>query len=82
MIHKLDVRSPRRGCESQRIAFLFARCCQEIDDVIVDHDGGHDHVRAAFARPIGEKARVNQHMALNSVNPFGGDVLRQLLDNR
>src|SRR5213082_1828060 len=54
---------------------------EEIDHVVVNHDGGHDYVGAALARPVRKEARVNQIAALNFVNAFGGNVLGKLLDD-
>src|ERR1700730_2228695 len=71
---ELDVRGLRRGYENGGIAGLGGRRDGEVDHVVVDHDGGHDDIRAAFARTVGEQAGVDENAALDFADAFGGDV--------
>src|SRR6202022_1563418 len=80
--HEFDVRGLRRGDERSGIAGFGGRGDREVDHVVVHHDRGHHDIGAALAKAIGEQASVDQDAALDFADAFGGDVLRELFDNR
>ena len=64
-----------------RVAEFRAGFGDEVDDVVVDHDGGHDHVGAAFARAVREKGGVNEDAAVDAANAFGADLFGERFDD-
>src|SRR5713101_7694583 len=65
VIHEFNVGSLRRGFDGDGIARLCAWRADKIDDIVVDHDRGHDDVCAPFARAVWEKGRVDQHLSID-----------------
>ena len=55
VIHEFDVGSLRREFDSDGVALLRTWRANKIDDVVIDHNGGHDDVRAPLARAVREK---------------------------
>jgi len=82
VIHEFDVRSLWRGMESDRIARLRAWRAVEIDDIVIDHDGGHNDVCASFPWAVGEKSNVDQHASFDFANALGCDLLCELPDDQ
>ena len=78
----MRVGSLGRGFEPDRVTGLCAWSADDVDDVIVDHNRGHDHVRAAFAGTVGEEGRVNEHAAGDLADAFPSHALRDLPDGR
>ena len=81
MIHEFDVGSLRRRLEIDRISYFRAGRTDEIDDIVIDHDGGHHDVGAPFAGAVREKRRVDQRTPFDLVNALGSDVFRKLFDD-
>src|SRR6266850_605262 len=81
VIDESDVGSLRRGVEHDGVAGFGAGFGKEIDDVVVDHDGGHDDFGAVFTRAIRKERCVNEYAAFDFANALGGDVFGELLDD-
>ena len=81
MIHELDIRSLRRSFEVDGISCFRAGRAEEVDDIVIDHDGGHHDICASLAGAIREKRRVDQHTSFNFANAFGRDIFGELLDD-
>jgi len=59
-----------------------ARFGDEIDDVVVDNDGGHERHCPTFATRIGKQSGVDVDMAFDLANPFAKTSLGDWFDDR
>ncbi len=82
LIDEFDRAGWRGSGELDGIAWPGARFGDEIDDVVVDNDGGHDDIGPTFATRIGKQSGVDVDMAFDPANPFCEDILGELFDDR
>src|SRR6267142_1521080 len=70
-----------RDGELHRCARLAAGVAYEVDDVVVDDDGGHHDAGAALAFRIGHQARVHVEVTFDFANALGLDLRNEFLDD-
>ena len=77
----MQVRGLRGNRKLDWIAGFGAGCSNKIDDVVIDHYGGHQDVGAAFAAGLWQKRGVHVDVSVDPANAFCSDLRGELLDD-
>src|SRR5204863_2775160 len=71
LVHDGDIRRLRRDLEDRGVLLARARPHDDVDGVVVDHDGRDHEARAAVALALGVEARIDDDPALDPLDPVG-----------
>ena len=82
MIDKLYVSGPGRNLQIDWHPFFLPRTGDDIDNVVIHHNGRDDHVSSQLTVPFREKTGIHQHAAFHTLDSFVGDLLGKFMDNK